>query len=274
MRASAACLVIHLVLFGTAYAQAPVITNFSIAGVNADLEWDIPTNRFIVEQSFSLTTGTWSCVGSSTGFTKNAILVPLPDVAVAFFRMHFGLQVVRFPDHKIESAVRRAIQEKHQPTNEVYDVDLVGLTNLQAGWLYATNIGGLEHCHDLEVLDLAQNDLLDITPLSGLTNLTYLNLWSSPIGQCNALAGLTRLETLHLDHCDITDLSPLAALTNLTALGLNQNYVQDISPLIANAQAGGLGPGDTVWLIDGSPLTDPNQVTTLRETYGVTVLWP
>ena len=73
------------------------------------------------------------------------------------------------------------------------------------------------------MLDLAGNQISDISPLISLENLTILCL------QCN----------------DVTDISPLSNLTNLTDLRLIQNKINDISPLVDNT---GLGEGDSVLL--------------------------
>ena len=56
----------------------------------------------------------------------------------------------------------------------------------------------------------------DITPLAGLTNLTYLDLDENLISDITPLAGLTGLVSLDLVHNRILDASPLAGLTNLT----------------------------------------------------------
>jgi internalin A len=73
------------------------------------------------------------------------------------------------------------------------------------------------------VLDLAGDEISDISPLVPLTNLTILALQGN----------------------EISDISVLADLTNLIDLRLTQNHVHDISPLLENA---GLGKGDSVLL--------------------------
>ena len=88
-------------------------------------------------------------------------------------------------------------------SNQISHSDLVLLTNLT----------------DLTRLDLARNNISDISPLSGLTNLTDLRLFTN----------------------SITDISPLAGLTNLRQLQLGGNTILDIAPLVANT---GLGSGD------------------------------
>ncbi len=90
---------------------------------------------------------------------------------------------------------------------------MTGLTNLHRLWL-----GG-------------GNQISDISPLSNLTNLQWLNLESN----------------------QITDIGPLSGLTNLRDLYLRHNQISDISPLVNNP---GIGEGDEVDL-RGNPLDIP-----------------
>ena len=51
--------------------------------------------------------------------------------------------------------------------------------------------------------------ITDISPVAGLTALTWLNLNNDQIIDINPVAGLTALTELHLDDNQITDISPL-----------------------------------------------------------------
>ena len=112
---------------------------------------------------------------------------------------------------------------------------------------------------------------LDLTPLSGLTNLTYLSLPDSQVGDLTPLSGLTNLTELSAPDSNVTDYSPLSGLTKLVKLNLSNysysqnslervtdlgflekltalddldlsgNLVTDLSPLLANP---GIGEGD------------------------------
>ena len=59
------------------------------------------------------------------------------------------------------------------------------------------------------------------------------------------LAGLTQLTFLDLSRNSISDLTPLAGLIQLNRLILVNNLISDISPLVANT---GLGAGDLITL--------------------------
>lgn len=64
-------------------------------------------------------------------------------------------------------------------------------------------------------LYLSGNEITDLRPLAGLTNLRGLILDSNQIIDLTPLAGLTNLKHLTLSGNPITDLRPLAGLTNL-----------------------------------------------------------
>ena len=55
-----------------------------------------------------------------------------------------------------------------------------------------------------------------MSPLSGLTNLTVLNLRLTGISSVSTLSGLTNLEHLRVDDNNITDVEPLTSLRNLS----------------------------------------------------------
>ena len=80
-------------------------------------------------------------------------------------------------------------------------------------------------------LILSGNQISDLAPLSGLTNLELLNLANNQIADLSPLVELDNLETLWLARNQISDISPLSDLINLQKLGLEFNRVTDISPL-------------------------------------------
>ena len=77
------------------------------------------------------------------------------------------------------------------------------------------------------------NDISDLSPLSGLTSLTWLNLSGNPVSDLTPLSRLTGLSSLNLQGCPIFDesLSPLASLTGLTDLWLAGTGVRDAASL-------------------------------------------
>ncbi|MCI9144288.1 MAG: leucine-rich repeat domain-containing protein, partial [Lachnospiraceae bacterium] len=134
--------------------------------------------------------------------------------------------------------------------------DLTSLVNLTE--LSLIEIGGLDSGINadylatlpasLTKLDLNSSCIADMNALSGLTNLTELNLskcrdiyeWerdgntfanSKELDDVSALSGLTNLTKLDLSLCGRIDMSPLSGLTNLTELNLSYCQAVDLSPL-------------------------------------------
>ncbi|MEA5528102.1 leucine-rich repeat domain-containing protein, partial [Dolichospermum sp. UHCC 0684] len=69
----------------------------------------------------------------------------------------------------------------------------------------------------LTSLDLGENEISDIKPLSNLTKLTSLSLWRNQISDIKPLSNLTNLTSLYLGGNQISDIKPLSNLTNLTS---------------------------------------------------------
>jgi Leucine Rich repeats (2 copies) len=70
---------------------------------------------------------------------------------------------------------------------------------------------------NLTVLELAENQIRDVSPLRSLTNLTSLNLNNNQITDASSLGSLTNLGSLYLIDNPITDISFLRSLTNVFA---------------------------------------------------------
>ncbi len=105
---------------------------------------------------------------------------------------------------------------------------LLRLTRLDNPWGVRSLIG-LEHAVNLRYLDLKNNySLSDVSPLSGLPNLTDLNLSNCAISDVSPLSGLTNLRELHLGSNAISKLS-LSNLPSLTELSFGGNPLSELS---------------------------------------------
>ena len=106
-----------------------------------------------------------------------------------------------------------------------------------------SDISPLTSLTNLTFLDLGSNTISNISPVAGLTNLTELNLWGNSISDISAVAGLINLIFLDLDGNSISDISAVAGLTNLTFLDIWGTPISDISPVagLTNLTVLGLG---------------------------------
>ena len=104
---------------------------------------------------------------------------------------------------------------------EVLDLDDNAVSDVTA-------LGSLEN---LRVLDLSGNGVSDLWPLAAITDLEALDLGDNAVGDITALGSLEHLRVLDLSGNAISDLWPLSGLTALRRLDLSGNRVADLRPL-------------------------------------------
>ena len=80
-------------------------------------------------------------------------------------------------------------------------------------------------------MDLGDNQISDLSPLSELTSLTKLDLQYNQISDLSPLADLISLRDINLINNPLSDLGPLSNLTNLEVLDVYYGKVSDVSPL-------------------------------------------
>jgi hypothetical protein len=129
------------------------------------------------------------------------------------------------------------------------------------GWPFneISDISALSGLTNLTRLDLGDNEINDISPLSGLTNLWDLQLSTNQIRDISALSKLTSLPVLGLMDNQISDISTLSKLNNLSSLNLGENQISNISAL-----------SDLTGL--GSLLLSFNQISDISALSGLTSL--
>lgn len=136
-----------------------------------------------------------------------------------------------FADPALEAAARTYVFDKRSSTEPLTAEDVADLSQIVARGKSIRRLDGIEHCKKLMLLDLADNEVSDLTPLKDLKLLQSLTLARNKIADISPLAGLTRLQYLELSENQVEDIAPLAGLTALNSLYLGGNRVSDISPL-------------------------------------------
>src|SRR5262245_10270879 len=134
-----------------------------------------------------------------------------------------------FVDKKLEAAVREAL---HETKPYLTEGDLNNLSVLEASDKGITNLTGLDKCKNVALINLAKNQIADVSPLKGLTTLQSLDLSSNKIADITPLGGLTKLQRLELSNNQISKIDAVAGLSgSLTSLYLSGNKVNDIKPI-------------------------------------------
>ena len=143
-------------------------------------------------------------------------------------------ETILIPDKHLAAAVRGEI-------GDITTHSMLNLFTLNVPNSGVTDLTGLEHAHNLEILNLGaeyieskglinSNTVSDVSALSGLTRLRSLNLDGAHIDM-STLSGLTHLRRLFLGSNNISDISALSGLTHLRTLFLGSNNISDISTL-------------------------------------------
>ena len=166
-----------------------------------------------------------------------------------------GSTIVAIPDANLRAAIETALGKASGAS--ITPAEMAGLTRLEAPNSNISDLTGLEYATNLTRLDLGpgrtvysrgvsedrvgyvrrrsyfanSNEISNLSPLSGLARLEYLNLGSNLISDVSVLSGLTSLTYLDLYDNYISDVSALSGLTNLTSLDLYNNLISNVSVL-------------------------------------------
>lgn len=190
--------------------------------------------------------------------------------AVRFIGWQFGLWLLLgasqwaeaqtqsiFADRNLEAVVRQYVFEKRNSDAPLTEDDVKNISTIAGKNKGITSLAGLEKCRALALLDLAGNQIEDLTPIKDLKNLQSLDLSKNKISNIQPLAGLTGLQYLNLADNQISDIAPLANMSNLRTLYLSNNQVSDLSVLSQLMKIWSL-------YVDGNKITDIGPVAHLK----------
>ena len=165
-----------------------------------------------------------------------------------------GSAMATFADANLEAVIRAALEVDAQQDLTCSLISV--LTGLDARFAGIESLVGIQNLTSLTGFLLSEPAIIDISPLSGLTSLTFLVLGDA-ISDISPLSGLTSLMVLFLNRNTIGDVGPLSELTSLTELWLGFNSITDISAL------SGLTSLTTLYLQGNLALTDIGAVSGL-----------
>ena len=152
-------------------------------------------------------------------------------LVVISIQFSFSQHAIKFNDSYLEAAIR---VELEIPSDSIYPSDMLSLTNLSSNSV--ASLKGLEYATNLNSLRLSSAYVVDISPLSELNSLSYLDIgnWNVDIVDLSPLSNLTSLKHLGLDACfdqQVTGINNISGLSNLSYLSLIGNGIDDISAL-------------------------------------------
>ena len=140
-------------------------------------------------------------------------------------------EIVDIPDPNLRAAIETELDKA--TGDKITTTEMATLERLDANNMDISDLTGLEFATNLRWLAFSDNTVSDLSPIAGLTNLTFL--WfegTRQVADLSPLTGLINLEKLHFSSNSVSDLSPIKGLTNLTALEFNWTLVSDLSILV------------------------------------------
>ena len=138
---------------------------------------------------------------------------------------------VNIPDLNLRAVIADALGKAED--DPITQAEMLTLTELDARSGSIQNLTGLQHATNLKLLRISEKALVDVSPLTELTQLTGLFIYGGSVSDVSALTNLTQLERLDIYYSPISDVSALAALTRLKSLGIwGPNTVSDLTPLV------------------------------------------
>lgn len=115
--------------------------------------------------------------------------------------------------------------------NKSYKTSMTGTLNLSNQKLKDSDIADLKYMTNLSEIILSNNELTDLSALSGLTQLEKLTFHNNNVNDLSFAKNLTKLTVIGAENNGITSVSALSKLTKLSEIWLKGNSIKDISPL-------------------------------------------
>ena len=188
-------------------------------------------SRYIItKKSFKI----YLAIAHILTFGTFSLLIPPSTIA----------QTVDIPDPNLRAVIEKALGKDSSPLHAIIETEegqaevvpiteneMATLTRLYGNNASIQHLTGLEFAKNLEVLELKDNLVQDLSPLAALIKLERLNLQDNAITDLSLLAGLFNMRSLDLSRNVILDLSPLTGLKKLDWLAISDNPLFDVSSL-------------------------------------------
>ena len=143
--------------------------------------------------------------------------------------------IVHIPDTNLRAAIAEELGKSPNAPITVEEMERLRQLDVRNS-RGIQDLTGLQFATNLRELILGHwggkgNQVSDLSPIAGLTELRLLFLHNNPISDISPLRGLKNLDYLVLNGTLVSDLSLARSLTNLTQLVLDDTLVADLSPV-------------------------------------------
>ncbi len=159
----------------------------------------------------------------------NTYQFPLDSISdtvnVEFKALHFGIGIYFNSELKVFAFKG---SETNLPFFELRDYPHLELLIV----LGANFIDGIESLTQLKGVILHNQILTDLSPLSSLSELTFLEIKTPKISELTPIENFTQLKSLHLHNCDsISSFSPINAISSLEILHIDGLHFSNLANL-------------------------------------------
>ncbi|MDD2965865.1 MAG: leucine-rich repeat domain-containing protein, partial [Bacteroidales bacterium] len=175
-----------------------------------------------------------------------------------FAHAQSGSDVIVFADPVLETKICKAIGKTNGPityaeAEKVTELNLGNETKDDESQMI-TDLSGMENFPNIFNLSAYNNNISDVTPLSKIAGLKYLDLGGNSISDLSPFEG-HYFEALNLWGNNINDVTPMLNITVNQRLYLNDNIISDVSGLTSQTKLQTLILGNN-FITDFSPIAD------------------
>ena len=151
---------------------------------------------------------------------------------ISIIMMLIGLSLFAqlIPDSNFRARINEELEQPQDYEPTIADLNSIS-GHLYAGDADIVSIEGAQYLVNISSIGLQENQIEDISPISGLTNLDHLTLYDNQIIDISPIADLTSLTRLNFHHNLVEDISALLQIINLERLFIGDNEIIDISAL-------------------------------------------
>ncbi len=170
--------------------------------------------------------------------------------------------VIHIPDTNLRAAIAEELGKS--PNAPITVEDMQRLDRLRGRDKGIQDLTRLEFATNLEDLDISDNEISDLSPIAGLTNLVLIAMSRNhDISDFSPLKNLKNLEWITFVETQVSDISVFRELTNLRYIHARNHNISDLSPITNLTKLGYLNlSGGNI-----SDLTPLTKLTNLTELY-------
>jgi internalin A len=197
---------------------------------------------------------------------NNSVLNSLVLSVVAVLSCCWAVMVnpaITFVDPALEAAVRAEVFAKRRNQEPLTIDDVKNISRVVGPDKAIKSLVGLEHCTDLMLIDLGNNEITDLTPIANLKKLQSVSLAHNKIVDLKPLENLTAMQLLDVSDNEVSDLAPLSGMFNLRTLYVANNQLTTLQPISELTKMWSLDASQNQ-IVDLTPLAKLTWLTSLN----------